>query len=110
MVFQSYALHPHLTVAKNIGFPLLTRRHSRRSVPDSATDVASILSLTPLLERCPAELSGGQRQRVALARAMVRDTGAFLMDEPLSNPAAKLRATRTELIELHRLIGTTFFV
>ncbi|MDJ0104980.1 ABC transporter ATP-binding protein [Rhodococcus erythropolis] len=109
MVFQSYALYPHLTVARNIGFPLRTRRQSRQSIADSVSNVASILGLTSLLGRRPAELSGGQRQRVALARAMVRDPGAFLMDEPLSNLDAKLRsATRTELIELHRRIGTTF--
>ncbi len=109
MVFQSYALYPHLTVAKNIGFPLRTRGQSRQSIADSVAKVASILDLTPLLGRRPAELSGGQRQRVALARAMVREPGAFLMDEPLSNLDAQLRsATRTELIELHKRIGTTF--
>ncbi|MDJ0394195.1 ABC transporter ATP-binding protein [Rhodococcus sp. G-MC3] len=109
MVFQSYALYPHLTVAKNIGFPLRARKVSRRSIADSVANVASILDLTQLLGRRPGELSGGQRQRVALARAMVRDPGAFLMDEPLSNLDAKLRsATRTELIELHNRIGTTF--
>lgn len=109
MVFQSYALYPHLTVAKNIGFPLRTRKMSRQSIADSVARVAAILDLTPLMGRRPAELSGGQRQRVALARAMVRDPGAFLMDEPLSNLDAKLRsATRAELIELHHRIGTTF--
>ncbi|QII02848.1 ABC transporter ATP-binding protein [Rhodococcoides fascians A21d2] len=109
MVFQSYALYPHLSVAKNIGFPLRSRRFSRSRIADSVAAVATALDLSELLYRRPAELSGGQRQRVALARAMVRDPGAFLMDEPLSNLDAKLRsATRTELIELHRRIDTTF--
>ncbi|OZD04940.1 ABC transporter ATP-binding protein [Rhodococcus sp. 06-235-1A] len=109
MVFQSYALYPHLSVAKNIGFPLRSRKFSRTVIANSVAAVASTLDLSELLDRRPAELSGGQRQRVALARAMVRDPGAFLMDEPLSNLDAKLRsATRSELIELHRRIGTTF--
>ncbi|WMN01910.1 ABC transporter ATP-binding protein [Rhodococcus erythropolis] len=109
MVFQSYALYPHLTVAKNIGFPLRTHGQSRRSIAESVSKTAATLGLTHLLGRRPAELSGGQRQRVALGRAMVREPGAFLMDEPLSNLDAKLRsATRTELIELHRRLGTTF--
>ncbi|MDV8024934.1 ABC transporter ATP-binding protein [Rhodococcus sp. IEGM 1330] len=109
MVFQSYALYPHLSVAKNIGFPLRSRKFSRTVIADSVSAVVATLDLSELLGRRPAELSGGQRQRVALARAMVRDPGAFLMDEPLSNLDAKLRsATRTELIELHQRIGTTF--
>ncbi|MGB2951739.1 ABC transporter ATP-binding protein [Rhodococcus sp. BGS-1C] len=109
MVFQSYALYPHLTVAKNIAFPLRTQKKSRKSIAESVSSVATMLGLTELLGRRPAELSGGQRQRVALARAMVREPGAFLMDEPLSNLDAKLRsATRSELIELHRKLGTTF--
>ncbi|MFD6156251.1 ABC transporter ATP-binding protein [Nocardia sp. NPDC060256] len=109
MVFQSYALYPHLTVAKNIGFPLRARRTPRTKIAERVTEVAGILGLGELLRRKPGALSGGQRQRVALARAMVRDPGAFLMDEPLSNLDAKLRsATRAELIALHRRLGATF--
>ncbi|MEV0292340.1 ABC transporter ATP-binding protein [Nocardia sp. NPDC050710] len=109
MVFQSYALYPHLTVERNIGFPLKSRRLPRARIAERVAQVAATLELTPLLGRRPAALSGGQRQRVALARAMVRDPGAFLMDEPLSNLDAKLRsATRAELIGLHRRLGTTF--
>ncbi|GAA5061668.1 ABC transporter ATP-binding protein [Nocardia callitridis] len=109
MVFQSYALYPHLTVAKNIGFPLRARRTPRAAIAERVEQVADVLGLGELLRRRPAALSGGQRQRVALARAMVRDPGAFLMDEPLSNLDAKLRsATRAELISLHRRLGATF--
>ncbi|APA99353.1 ABC transporter ATP-binding protein [Nocardia seriolae] len=109
MVFQSYALYPHLSVARNIGFPLRARRRSRAEIDRRVREVAGTLELSELLERRPAALSGGQRQRVALARAMVRDPGAFLMDEPLSNLDAKLRsATRAELIGLHRRRGATF--
>ncbi|MFI6172831.1 ABC transporter ATP-binding protein [Nocardia sp. NPDC051052] len=109
MVFQSYALYPHLTVAENIGFPLRARRTPRTKITERVAEVAAVLGLDELLRRKPAALSGGQRQRVALARAMVRDPGAFLMDEPLSNLDAKLRsATRAELITLHRRLGATF--
>ncbi|WP_069164097.1 ABC transporter ATP-binding protein [Nocardia altamirensis] len=109
MVFQSYALYPHLTVAKNIGFPLRARHTPRARIAERVAEVAGVLGLDELLRRKPAALSGGQRQRVALARAMVRDPGAFLMDEPLSNLDAKLRsATRAELIDLHRRLGATF--
>lgn len=109
IVFQSYALYPHLTVAKNIGFPLRARRTPRTQIAERVSAVAATLGLAELLRRKPAALSGGQRQRVALARAMVRDPGAFLMDEPLSNLDAKLRsATRAELISLHRGLGATF--
>ncbi|MBF6209578.1 ABC transporter ATP-binding protein [Nocardia puris] len=109
MVFQSYALYPHLTVERNIAFPLRARRHSRAEIADRVARAADALDLTPLLRRRPAQLSGGQRQRVALARAMVREPGAFLMDEPLSNLDAKLRgATRAGLIDLHDRLGATF--
>ncbi|GAA2805624.1 sn-glycerol-3-phosphate ABC transporter ATP-binding protein UgpC [Saccharopolyspora taberi] len=109
MVFQSYALYPHLTVARNLGFPLRTRGWSRADIHTKVAEVASLLGLGELLQRRPKELSGGQRQRVALGRALVRDPGAFLMDEPLSNLDAKLRtATRTELTALHKQLGSTF--
>jgi multiple sugar transport system ATP-binding protein len=109
MVFQSYALYPHLTVERNIGFPLRARGRSRTEIRGRVAEVAGVLGLDELLRRRPRELSGGQRQRVALGRALVRDPGAFLMDEPLSNLDAKLRtATRAELIDLHHSLGSTF--
>jgi multiple sugar transport system ATP-binding protein len=109
MVFQSYALYPHLTVAKNLGFGLSVRNTKREEIERKVRDVAAQLRLSPLLSRRPRELSGGQRQRVAVGRAMVRDPKVFLMDEPLSNLDAQLRhATRLELSALHRQLGTTF--
>jgi multiple sugar transport system ATP-binding protein len=108
MVFQSYALYPHMTVRKNIEFPLRTRRIPTHEREQLVEESARTLGLDDLLDRKPAQLSGGQRQRVALARAIVRRPQAFLMDEPLSNLDAKLRvATRAELVELHRRLGIT---
>jgi multiple sugar transport system ATP-binding protein len=109
MVFQNYALYPHLTVERNLGFGLSVRRTGKAEIRRRVDEVAALLDLGPLLRRRPKELSGGQRQRVALGRAMVREPRAFLMDEPLSNLDAKLRAsTRTRLISLHRRLDTTF--
>ncbi|MEO3781921.1 ABC transporter ATP-binding protein [Actinocorallia sp. B10E7] len=108
MVFQSYALYPHLSVARNIGFPLRARGLSKAEIRARVGEVATMLGLTDLLDRRPRELSGGQRQRVALGRALVRDPGAFLMDEPLSNLDAALRTTtRAEIVELHRRLAAT---
>jgi multiple sugar transport system ATP-binding protein len=108
MVFQSYALYPHLSVRRNIEFPLRARRLPAAERERLTATVATSLQLETLLERRPAQLSGGQRQRVALARAMVRRPRVFLMDEPLSNLDAQLRVEmRAELIELHRRLGTT---
>ena len=109
MVFQSYALYPHMTVARNIEFPLLPRKVGKAERRERVREAAGLLGLGDLLERKPGQLSGGQRQRVALARAIVRQPRVFLMDEPLSNLDAKMRAqTRTELVELHQRLGTTF--
>src|SRR2546427_3984291 len=108
MVFQSYALYPHMTVRKNVEFPLKTRRVPTAERNRLVQEAAGILGLEDLLERKPAQLSGGQRQRVALARAIVRRPQAFLMDEPLSNLDAKLRGqTRAELVELQRRFSAT---
>jgi ABC-type sugar transport system ATPase subunit len=108
MVFQSYALYPHMSVRKNIEFPLKSRKVPSAERSTLVNDAARVLGLDALLDRKPAQLSGGQRQRVALARAIVRRPQAFLMDEPLSNLDAKLRVqTRAELIELHRRFAIT---
>jgi multiple sugar transport system ATP-binding protein len=108
MVFQSYALYPHMTVRQNIGFPLNLAGASREEIARKVQEAARLLDLEPQLDRKPANLSGGQRQRVAMGRAIVRDPKALLMDEPLSNLDAKLRVqTRTELSRLHERLGTT---
>ncbi|MFZ4717986.1 MAG: ABC transporter ATP-binding protein [Ilumatobacteraceae bacterium] len=109
MVFQSYALYPHKTVAANIEFPLKVRGVDKATRAAAARKAAEVLGLDQQLKRKPGQLSGGQRQRVALARAIVRDPAVFLMDEPLSNLDAKLRGdTRAELVDLHRRIDSTF--
>lgn len=112
MVFQNYALYPHMSVYDNIAFGLKVRKVPKHVIKEKVTNVAELLNLTPYLQRKPKHLSGGQMQRVALGRAMVRDTDIFLMDEPLSNLDAKLRTTmREELVQLHRnLSATTIFV
>ena len=109
MVFQNYALYPHLSVAKNLAFPLKVKKIDKASAVARVEEVAQQLEIAHLLDRKPKELSGGQRQRVAVGRAIVRNPKAFLMDEPLSNLDAKLRtATRRELTDLHRRLGATF--
>src|SRR6188474_137909 len=108
MVFQSYALYPHMTVAENIGFGLKLRRTPKREVRERVEQTAAKLALTDLLKRKPAALSGGQRQRVAMGRAIVRDPAAFLMDEPLSNLDARLRVQmRAEISRIQREVGAT---
>ena len=108
LVFQSYALYPHMTVAENMGFSLRMRDVSKAERDRKVTDAAQILDLSPLLERYPRQLSGGQRQRVAMGRAIVRDPQVFLFDEPLSNLDAKLRVQmRAEIRELHKKLGAT---
>ncbi|MGB3556043.1 MAG: sn-glycerol-3-phosphate ABC transporter ATP-binding protein UgpC, partial [Jannaschia sp.] len=108
MVFQNYALYPHLNVAENIAFGLRIRRTPKADVAQQVSEVAGILGLTNYLERRPADLSGGQRQRVAMGRAIVRDPKVFLFDEPLSNLDAKLRtAMRAEIKRLHKRLGAT---
>ncbi|PRQ10798.1 sugar ABC transporter ATP-binding protein [Corynebacterium sp. 13CS0277] len=108
MVFQNYALYPHMTVAKNMGFALKLAGIDKHTIDLKVREAADILGLTPYLERRPKDLSGGQRQRVAMGRAIVRNPRVFLMDEPLSNLDAKLRVqTRTELAALQRRLGTT---
>src|SRR5436190_3999391 len=108
MVFQSYALYPHITVAKNIAFPLKMAGEDRATIDKKVKDAARVLNLTNYLERRPGQLSGGQRQRVAIGRAIVRQPSAFLFDEPLSNLDAALRGTmRLEISELHHQLKTT---
>ena len=109
MVFQSYALYPHKSVAANIEFPLKVRGVAKAERAAEALKAADVLGLRDYMKRKPGQLSGGQRQRVALARAIVRNPAVFLMDEPLSNLDAKLRGdTRAELVDLHRRLNSTF--
>ncbi|MEO5771525.1 MAG: ATP-binding cassette domain-containing protein, partial [Burkholderiaceae bacterium] len=108
MVFQNYALYPHMTVRDNMAFSLLLAKKSKAFIDERVNKAAGILGLAPLLERFPRQLSGGQRQRVAMGRAMVRDPQVFLFDEPLSNLDAKLRVQmRTEIRALHERLKTT---
>ena len=108
-VFQSYALYPHMSVYENMAFPLKMRGCKKPEIDKKVKEAAKFLDLTELLDRKPKQLSGGQRQRVALGRAIVREPKVFLMDEPLSNLDAKLRAkTRAELKKLHEELQTTF--
>ncbi len=107
MVFQSYALYPHMTIAENIGYPLRVRKFDKRQRAERVNRVAAMLEIESLLERKPRQLSGGERQRVALARAIVREPRAYLMDEPLSNLDARLRVQmRGELKRLQHQLGT----
>ncbi|MEJ8845245.1 sn-glycerol-3-phosphate ABC transporter ATP-binding protein UgpC [Variovorax rhizosphaerae] len=108
MVFQNYALYPHMTVRDNMAFALALAKTDKPTIESKVKRAAEILALTPLLERYPRQLSGGQRQRVAMGRAIVRDPQVFLFDEPLSNLDAKLRvAMRSEIKELHQRLKTT---
>ncbi len=109
MVFQSYALYPHMSIYQNLSFGLRMRKSSKQEIDRLVRDVAATLGIEELLDRKPGQISGGQRQRVALGRAIVRRPQVFLMDEPLSNLDAKMRVQmRAELIRLHRELGTTF--
>jgi multiple sugar transport system ATP-binding protein len=109
MVFQSYALYPHMSVYDNMAFGLKLRKTPKADIERRVNDAAEILGLTTLLDRKPKALSGGQRQRVAVGRAIVREPAVFLMDEPLSNLDAKLRVSaRAEISKLHKRLGTTF--
>jgi multiple sugar transport system ATP-binding protein len=109
MVFQSYALYPHMSVYDNMAFGLKLRKTPKTEIERRVGEAADILGLTPLLDRKPKALSGGQRQRVAVGRAIVREPAVFLMDEPLSNLDAKLRVSaRAEISKLHQRLGTTF--
>ncbi|HSL63922.1 MAG TPA: sn-glycerol-3-phosphate ABC transporter ATP-binding protein UgpC [Gaiellaceae bacterium] len=108
MVFQNYALYPHMTVRQNLGYALRVRRTPRKEIRERVEAVAGLLGLDELLDRRPGALSGGQQQRVAMGRAIIREPAAFLMDEPLSNLDAKLRVSmRTSLQQLHGRLGTT---
>ena len=108
MVFQNYALYPHMTVYDNMAFGLKLRKYSKSDIDVRVKEAAEILGLTEFVDRKPADLSGGQRQRVAMGRAIVRDAKVFLMDEPLSNLDAKLRVSmRAEIAKIHRRIGST---
>ncbi len=108
MVFQNYALYPHMTILQNMSFPLRQQNLPKQEIEQRVNEAAELLGIEELLARKPKELSGGQRQRVAMGRALVRHPRAFLMDEPLSNLDAKLRVQmRAELIELHRRLGVT---
>ncbi len=108
VVFQNYALYPHMTVERNLAFGLKLRKTPQEIIDRRIRDTTAMLGIDNLLDRRPSELSGGQQQRVALGRALVRDPEAFLLDEPLSNLDAKLRAAmRTELIKIHRMLGKT---
>ena len=108
MVFQNYALYPHMTVFDNMAFGLKLRKFKKDEIKRRVEEAGTILGLSDLLDRKPADLSGGQRQRVAMGRAIVRDAKVFLMDEPLSNLDAKLRVSmRTEIAKIHRRIGAT---
>ncbi len=108
MVFQNYALYPHMSVYENMAFGLKLRKYSKDEIDKRVKEAAEILGLTEFLQRKPADLSGGQRQRVAMGRAIVRDAKVFLMDEPLSNLDAKLRVSmRAEIAKIHRRIGAT---
>ena len=108
MVFQSYALYPHMTVRKNIAFPLEMAKMDKAEIKERVTNAASVLNLADYLDKKPGQLSGGQRQRVAIGRAIVREPSAFLFDEPLSNLDAALRVgMRLEISELHKKLATT---
>lgn len=109
MVFQSYALYPHLTIYENMAFPLKLRKVNKKIIGEKIQSISKILEIDDILNKKPDTISGGQKQRVALGRAIIREPEVFLFDEPLSNLDAKLRATmRVELVKLHKQLGTTF--